>query len=132
VKFSEFRKTSEEGKANKVDRFIGECLMSVTYMHSAHFGVSGAGSYSKHKALEEFYLEMQELVDTFTETNIGITGRYQPTLVVRKEINEVAYLQELTQMASEIYNDVDSSLQSILDDIKVLCFKTIYKLTKLA
>ena len=72
------------------------------------------------------------LIDTFTETNIGITGRYQPTLVVRKEINEVAYLQELTQMASEIYNDVDSSLQSILDDIKVLCFKTIYKLTKLA
>lgn len=128
MKFSDFRQSNDD-KSSSVDKFIGECLMSVTYMHSSHFGTD---SYSKHKALEEFYLEMQELVDDFTETHIGITGSYKPVLVVRKEINEVEYLRELAQMASEIYNDVDSSLQSVLDDIKVLCFKTIYKLTKLA
>lgn len=132
MNFKEFRHLNESSDINEIDKFIGECLMSVTYMHSAHFGVSGAGSYSKHKALEEFYTEMQELVDTFAETYIGISGEYKPSLVVRNKIDEVKYLREIADKASGIYNIVDSSLQSILDDIKVLCYKTIYKLTKLA
>lgn len=130
MKFSEIRQNRNE--SNAVDQFIGKCLMSVTYMHSAHFSVSGVGSYAKHKALEDFYLEMQELIDKFTEVNIGITGKYTPVLTVTNVIDEVEYLKSITESASEIYNNVDSSLQSILDDIKSLCYQTIYKLTKLA
>lgn len=128
--FNEFRNLETE--SSEVDKFIGECLMSVTYMHSLHFSVSGEGSYSKHKALEEFYLKMQDLLDEFTEVHIGITGRYKPSLVVRKEVNEVEYLRELANKATKIYDSLDSSLQSILDDMKVLCYQTIYKLTKLS
>lgn len=128
--FNDFR--NKVADSNEIDRFIGECLMSVTYIHSAHFGVTGEGSYSKHKAFEEFYEKMQDLLDEFVEVHIGITGRYVPSLTVRKEIDEVEYLRELAGHATKIYDMVDSSLQSILDDMKVLCYQTIYKLTKLS
>lgn len=133
MKFREMIKTpSESNGTNEIDEFIGSCLMSVGYIHSLHFSVSGDGSYSKHKALEEFYIAMQDMIDEFVEVYIGITGSYNPTLVVRKEIDEVEYLRELANKATKIYDGVDSSLQSILDNIKVLCYKTVYKLTKLS
>lgn len=118
-----------EGPATKVDIFIGACLMSVTYMHNAHFVTT---SYAQHKAFEEFYKAMPALVDRFTETNIGITGSYKPVLKMESSLDTVEYLRTIVRTADEIYPVVDSSLKSILDEIKSLCYQTVYKLTHLS
>ena len=124
-----FNEVVDRDNASKIDAFIGRCLMSVTYMHSAHFAT---GSYSQHKAYEGFYEDMQDLVDKFTEIHIGITGRYKPVLKVENMLDTVAYLRKIVTEAEEIYDSVDSSLKNILDEIKGLCYHTIYKLTKLS
>lgn len=124
-----FNEITERDTMSKIDAFIGTCLMSVTYMHSAHFAT---GSYSQHKAYEGFYEDMQDLVDKFTEIHIGITGRYKPVLKVENALDTVAYLRKIATEAEEIYDAVDSSLKNILDEIKGLCYQTIYKLTKLS
>lgn len=122
-----FKKITErENDGDTVDTFIGLCLMSVTYMHSAHFATK---SYAQHKAFEEFYKEMTELVDKFTETNIGITGVYKPVLKTENNIDTVEYLRKIAVTGNEIYHSVDTSLQSIIDEIKSLCYQTIYKIT---
>ncbi|AFC22237.1 hypothetical protein [Cronobacter phage Dev_CS701] len=124
-----FNEVTERDTASKIDAFIGTCLMSVTYMHSAHFAT---GSYSQHKAFEGFYEDMQDLVDKFTEIHIGITGRYKPVLKTENVLDTVAYLRKIADEANEIYDSVDSSLKNVLDEIKGLCYQTIYKLTKLS
>lgn len=114
-------------RSNTVDTFIGVCLMSVTYMHSAHFATR---SYAQHKAFEDFYTEMQDLVDTFTETHIGITGSYKPVIKVENVVDTVQYLRKIAAIGDEIYPSVDSALKNIIDEIKSLCYRTIYKLTQ--
>lgn len=47
-------------------------------------------------------------------------------------LDTVAYLRKIANEANEIYESVDSSLKNILDEIKGLCYQTIYKLTKLS
>ena len=129
MKMQTFNEVTDRDNSSKVDAFIGMCLMSVTYMHSAHFAT---GSYSQHKAFESFYEDMQDLVDKFTEIHIGITGRYKPVLKTENVLDTVAYLRKIANEANEIYESVDSSLKNILDEIKGLCYQTIYKLTKLS
>lgn len=124
-----FKQIITERESNNVDTFIGLCLMSVTYMHSAHFATK---SYSQHKAFEEFYTEMTDLVDKFTETNIGITGVYKPVLKTENSVDTVEYLRRIAVTGDEIYQSVDTALQSIIDEIKTLCYQTIYKITHFA
>ncbi|QDH49092.1 hypothetical protein PHYNN_197 [Pantoea phage Phynn] len=126
-KFSQV--AEREGQATKVDIFISTCLVSVTVMHSAHFVT---GSYAQHKAFEEFYTAMPALVDRFAETHIGITGSYKPVIKFDASIDTVEYLRRMVAQGDEIYPALDSSLKSIMDEIKSLCFQTIYKLTKLS
>lgn len=119
-------------QSNEIDQFIGKCLMTVTYAHALHFAVSGVGSYAKHVALGEFYEELQEITDRFAETHIGIVGRFVPSLSVSDNVDEVKLIKDLISGADKIYGSVDTCLQSILDELKELCYKTLYKLTKLA
>lgn len=119
-------------QSSDVDRFIGKCLMAVTYTHALHFAVSGVGSYAKHVALGDFYEELQEITDRFAETHIGITGKFVPSLSVSDNTDEVKLIRDIVRDADKIYDRVDTCLQSILDELKELCYKTLYKLTKLA
>lgn len=118
-----------EKSASKVDAFIGACLMSSTYIHSAHFATP---SYSQHKAFEQFYEEMPDLIDKFVEVHYGITGSYKPVLKTESNFDAVAYIRSIAETGTEIYDSVDSCLQSIIDEIKVLCYQTIYRLTHLS
>jgi len=111
--------------AGSADAFIGACLMSVPYMQSAHFATT---SYAQHMAYEEFYKTMPGLVDKFAEVHIAITGRYKPVLKVDNVVDTVEYLRRIVQAADEMYSTQDSALKTVLDEIKTLCYQTIYKL----
>lgn len=113
-----------------VDKFISSCLMSVTYMHSAHFQT---GSYAKHKAFQTFYEDMQDKIDEFVEVYIGTGMEYRPAFseALQYDVDAIGYLQSIIQQANAI--DIqESCLLNIRDEIKAICFQTIYKLTHLS
>lgn len=111
------------------DRFIGKCLMMVTYTHVAHFMVK---SYSQHMALGDFYEQLQDHVDEFAEVYVGTGMPYRPVLSLNPSFDAITEIKALAAEADTIRSELDSSLQTILDDIKSLCFRTIYKLENLA
>lgn len=121
----------ETNKTNgtELDNFIGMCLMSVTYTHSLHLA---SKSYSEHIALNEFYNEMQDLVDGLAESHIGYSGRYVPVLKLETNVEPITYIKSIADEAARIYPNVETSwLKNQLDEISKLCFSTLYKLENL-
>ncbi|UOX40475.1 starvation-inducible transcriptional regulator [Aeromonas phage GomatiRiver_11] len=120
--FSEIATGSEK---TRIDKFIGACLQSVAYAHSAHFATK---SYAKHMAYEYFYEEMPGAIDAFVETYIAQGHTYREMLPVgRKEFTEI--LKTISSEAQEISNTAKNSVtKTTADDIQQVCLQTMYKL----
>jgi len=64
-------KEGEEGEGGAF-----ECIPRLMELHqSVHLAHWATTSYAEHKALNKLYDELDELIDTFVETLIGIKGR---------------------------------------------------------
>lgn len=124
--FKSFSSTSTSYSV--IDKFIGQCLMSVVYAHSAHFMTD---SYSQHKAFEEFYEGMQDLIDSFVEIYIGTGMTYRPMLNPIVSFDALSYIKSIADQAQALKPDLSGDLQNTLDEISGLCHKTLYKLTHL-
>lgn len=111
--------------------FINRGLLAIAHSHALHFVTT---SYAKHKALGEFYGDLEDLLDTFTEAYIGAGGVYLPSFDNTKLFNPdpIAYIKSITLDVDSIYRLCDSHLQNTLDEIKTLCFQTLYKLKQLS
>jgi hypothetical protein len=112
-------------------------LFAATLLHSAtntHFFHWSTDSYSKHKALGNYYDEIVELTDDFVESYMGKYGkitRFPTTYHQPKE--PVQYLKSLQGFVEEARKDLpqDSELQNIVDAIADLINSTVYKLVNL-
>lgn len=115
------------------DYNVEECVMrllnSATNTHVMHFQTK---SYSVHKALETYYTEIVDLVDTFVESyqgKFGIIEHYpMDNELPTKEplqylISVIDYLKEARPLLPQ-----DTELQNILDEIASLLDSTLYKL----
>jgi DNA-binding ferritin-like protein len=115
----------------------------VSYFNSAkqqaivwHQEVKGPGSFAAHKALEEFYEEIVDLLDGLSESYAGIYGRLSGyevhDLVDFTSIDDIIkyyrgcyeWLQTERKTAPQ-----DSYIQNQLDEITQLLGSTLYKLT---
>lgn len=112
-------------------------LFAATLLHSAtntHFFHWSTDSYSKHKALGNYYDEIVELTDDFIESYMGKYGKitqFPSTYHQPKE--PVSYLKSLQGFVAEARKDLpqDSELQNIVDAIADLINSTVYKLVNL-
>ncbi|QBX32776.1 hypothetical protein Asfd1_150 [Aeromonas phage Asfd_1] len=120
--FSELATGSEK---TKIDKFIGTCLQSVAYAHSAHFATK---SYEKHMAYEYFYEEMPRAIDAFVETYIAQGHTYREMLPVSKTdfAEIVANIAKEAQLISETAKNAVT--KTTADNIQQVCLQTIYKL----
>lgn len=111
--------------------FINRCLLAIAHSHALHFVTH---SYAKHKALGDFYGELEDLLDTFTEAYIGSGGVYAPAFENTKLFNPdpISYVTSVALDVDGIYDKCDPFLQNTLDEIKTLCYQTIYKLKQLS
>lgn len=85
-------------------------------------------------ALDEFYKEMPELVDTLIENYIGIHGKVESyTNIMQDNLDAVEYLTELRDMVINGRNEYcqESELQSDIDSILSQIDRTLYKLKEL-
>lgn len=122
------------GPCAETAALIAHCQSMVTSIHQLHLKVSGPGSYAAHKALNEFYDGMPDLIDAVAEQYQGAReklldipavppykcGSVPEALSHMKELyNEIVELQKIMPF-SEIVNQ--------LDEMKSLISSTKYKL----
>lgn len=126
MKFNDFVK---DGKVTPQDEFIGLLMASQAYFHSAHFETK---SYARHKAYNVYFDEIPELIDAFGEQWLGFSGRsYVPAIPSQKELptDTIEMLDKILADAKEIYSSLPPAIQSTMDDITGLCYKTKYLLS---
>lgn len=90
--------------------------------------------YSSHMALDEFYKEMPELVDTLIENYMGVYGKLDSykNVLTSDDMSTIDYLEQLKDMvASGRKLMKESELKSDMDDILSLIDSTLYKLKEL-
>lgn len=95
-------------------------------------------SYSEHMALDDFYDEMQELVDSLIEAYQGKFEKFGYIEPVEYEVGKdaVSFLEGLLDTISDIEDKEtvfveNDELQSDIDDIVSLIDSTLYKLKNL-
>ena len=116
-----------------VAEYFGTLLQSVTETHKKHLMT---GKYSDHKALNEFYDEMPDLIDDLIEHYQGTHGKvedYKNTIEAEGK-DAVKYLEELLEFTKagqeELFKD-DSDLSSDIDSIRGQIASTLYQLKEL-
>jgi len=113
---------------NDASEFIAALLHSSTVTHFMHLSTD---SYSEHKALGKYYVEIIDLADDFAE---AYQGKYEKIKKYPEEFhnakNPVKYLESLSEFVKEARKDLpqDSELQNIIDEIASLIDKTLYRL----
>lgn len=114
-------------------------IHSRTQSHIFHLGVSGPGAFAAHKALQDYYEGIVDLVDGLVESYQGKNGliKFKPVSGIDnncessniisyfdKLISIVAYLREKDDLS-------DSFIQNEIDNVVNLLYSTKYKLSNL-
>ena len=123
--------------ADRTAEFVGTMLHSAVITHLMHLSVKGAGSYAQHKALQEYYEGIPDLVDTVAESIQGCYGELitgYPTMYGSTATDPLTYLLSLKDFVLETRTDMpqDSQIQNEIDNVATLIDSTIYKLRFLA
>jgi hypothetical protein len=104
--------------------------------HIYHLQVNGEqGSHAAHTALNEYYEGILELIDDLIETyqgQYGIVDGYDVidtnTTRTKEKVEYFESLVEFVKHGRKAISAEDTHLHSIIDDIVVLIYKTLYKL----
>jgi DNA-binding ferritin-like protein len=115
-------------------------LHSQTQAHIFHLGVNGPGAYSAHKALQNYYEEIDGLTDILVESYQGKNGLIQFKPVINLDnncdvSNIVKYFEKLIMIVETLRkapNLCDSWVQNEIDNVMNLLYTTKYKLVNLA
>lgn len=121
-----------EYKGNQgVSAFFGNLISFRSQAHILHLGTK---SYSEHKALEKFYSDLNDLTDSLVET---YQGEYGLVSIEQKQIKSTSAADLLKRVAQEVqesremFDEKDTHLHNILDEITSLAYRTLYKVNNL-
>jgi len=125
---------STEGK--DVSNFFSKLFESREMAHVYHLQVRGdEGSFARHEALGKYYEEVLEIIDDVIEVYQGQYGIVENYDVIdtsgTKSKEPVDYFEELAEYvkhARKCITNEDTHTHSLLDDIVVLIYKTLYRL----
>lgn len=79
-------------------------------------------SYAKHKAFGSAYEELDDLVDTFVETYMGVFGRSKPTVTFQIELKPLSDMNVVDEVLKsfEIYlRDMSIELENYTDLLNI-------------
>jgi hypothetical protein len=111
------------------NNFVSLLLHSQQQAHIFHLSTT---SYSQHKALEEYYTKIGDLLDTYIEAFQGAYGLFKDykTYPIINNVNKIVpYFENLLkQIKQVIILPQDTYLNNILDEIYKLIYLTLYKL----
>lgn len=112
---------------------------SRTQAHVFHLGVSGAGAYAAHVALQGYYEGIVGLTDGLVESYQGKNGliEFKPVVGLDNNCdsrNIVAYFDKLCAIIKTLRQSPDlacSYIQNQIDTVEELLYSTKYKLVNL-
>lgn len=114
-----------------VSKFISTLLSSRTQAHIFHLQST---SYSAHKALQTYYEDIIDLVDSYVETYQGkydmLKGYSSSFQVIEEEGRTLNYFMGVSTFVDKIRTELpqDGALNNIVDEISALVSSTVYKL----
>lgn len=116
---------------NKAEEFVSKALFDRDAAHLAHWKTK---SFAEHKALNEFYDELLELIDGFVEQYQGYYGK---RMSIERTVGDVANIRDEIEMRAEWIERVryeicdrdETPLQNTIDEIVRLYQHTQYMLT---
>jgi hypothetical protein len=114
--------------------FFGKLFQIRDQIHIAHLRVFGVGSYASHKALNEFYDELLDMLDGLIESYQGKYGILNISIPESKNVEPMVAIESLVSLTDngEAYTMFkEPYLKNQLDEITTLCYSTLYKLKNL-
>lgn len=113
-----------------VAKFISTLFNSRDQAHIFHLQTS---SYAAHKALNSYYEDIIDLIDSYAETcqgRYGIIRGYTPQRQYFEGDETVKYFTGLSTYIDSVRSSLpqDSDLNNVVDEISALVNSTIYKL----
>ena len=117
-----------------MNEFIATLFLARELAHRYHLSTK---SYSQHKALQNFYEDLLDLIDDLTEMTQGAHGLLEiPILTEKKSYKEALYciadkLQYIENNRYKSYRQKDTAIQNKIDEIVAVFLRTIYKLENL-
>lgn len=111
-------------------KFLGTLMASRTQAHIFHLQTP---SFAAHKALNEYYDEIVDLLDTYAELaqgRYGIIRGYRITSHIMEDDSSLKYFMGLQKFVDGIRDQLpqDGELNNTVDEISGLISSTIYKL----
>jgi len=124
----------EELNGTPMDELASRLVHSQTQAHIFHLQT---GSYAEHKALQGYYENIDDLMDSLIESYQGendIIKKYKSLPMDNYDSKEqvIGYFEDLMGMVRELSEDFPSYLKNIVDEIEVLINSTLYKLKRLS
>lgn len=124
---------------NNFSSLISYLLHSRSQAHVFHLQVTGAGSYAAHKALNDYYDSIVDLIDGLVESYQGkygiITNYSNYNLMSFTGMQQVVeYFTALNKTIEKlrVLETQDSEIQNDIDTVVTLVNSTIYKLKYLS
>ena len=126
-----------EQERTEVSKFLSKLFESREMAHIYHLQVKGdEGSYAEHKALQEYYENIVDLVDDVIEVYQGQYGIVEGYEIIDTETTtqNMSSLDYFLSLGNTIMQDKfcidqrDTHIHGLIDDIVTLVYKTIYKL----
>lgn len=115
-------------------KFFGKLFQLRDEIHLNHLRVSGVGSYATHKALNEFYDGILDLIDSLIESYQGKYGIIDIEIFSSSKSDSIKCLEELVKLTDNgsVYNMfTETWIQNQIDEISTLTYQTLYKLKNL-
>ena len=122
-------RTYNEHKSDQsVGPFFGRLFAIRQTAHVLHLA---SKSYAEHKALNGFYEDLTDLLDSLIEVYQGQYGLVTVEQSTSKEKEALTFLEKAAEdfvSAHELFDKKDTHLHNILDEITALTYQTIYKI----
>lgn len=137
---SEETETKEESKDDKdmsnPVKLFSKLFESREMAHIYHLQVNGEeGSHASHVALNTYYEDILELIDTLIETYSGQYGIVDGYDIIdtnsTRTKDKVAYFEDLVEFIKYSRKSIsaeDTHLQNTIDEVVALIYRTLYKL----
>ena len=117
-----------------MNEFIATLFLTRELAHRYHLSTK---SYSQHKALQNFYEDLLDLIDDLVEMTQGAHGLLDiPILTEKSGYKEPLYcivekLKYVETNRYKAYSKEDTALQNKIDEIVAVFLTAIYKLENL-
>lgn len=121
------------GPCAETAQLAAELMELSTSVHKLHLKITGAGSYAAHKALNEFYGGMPDIIDAVVEQYQGAREKLLEFPSVSMKCDTVqdalAHMRDLYNKTTELQKLMPfSEVTNQLDEVKSLIASTKYKL----